>query len=180
MLYFYHGVPDDMRGSKLVPLNEMLGLDSQLQAKYLEKYKGREEVLNRKIPLLDCLWNDVVQLLPLHPRQLFELQKELGLIHEIPNYRYFQIDPSTLDSQQAVVYFKTAPGDENITVKWLKDVDLEELQVVPRATRNYYESMIDAERPVFNYQFVPHVMYKGSVDVSGVRIIGIDKLEGEC
>ena len=170
-MYFYHGIPEDMKGTKLIPLNKMLEVDSKLRDKYLEKYKGREEILGRKIPLLDCLWNDVVQLLPLHPRQLFGLQKELGLITEIPDYKYYQIDTSTLDPSQTVVYFKTAPGEENVTVKWLEDVQLEKLQIIPEATRKYYESIVGTGEPVFNYQFVPHVIYRGTIDVSSAQVI---------
>lgn len=172
-MHLYHGIPEDMKGSELIPLNKMLEVDADLRAKYLEKYKGREEILKRKIPLLDCLWNDVVQLLPLHPRQLFELQQELSLINEIPDYRYYQIDVNTLDPKKTVIYFKTAPGEENVTVKWLKDVSLDELQTIPEATRKYYESMVGTGEPVFNYQFVPHVVYQGSIDVSSVQVINL-------
>jgi hypothetical protein len=171
MATFYHGIPEDMEGTELVPLNAMFAKRPDLHAKYLEKYKGREEILERKIPLLDCLWNDVVQLLPLHPRQLFELQQQLGLIAEVPRYRYFAIDAMTLDPEQAVVYFKTAPGEENVTVKWLTDVDLESLQNIPPATQGYYKSLVGTGEPVFNYQFVPHIVYKGSIDVSDASVV---------
>ena len=174
-MYFYHGIPEDMKGSELIPLNKMLEVDPELRAQYLEKYKGREEVLERKILLLDCLWNDVVQLLPLHPRQLFELQKELDLIKEIPDYRYYRINIDALDPLQTVVYFKTAPGEENVTVKWLRDVQLEELHGIPEATRKYYESMVGTDEPVFNYQFVPHIIYKGTVDVSSAQVINLQR-----
>lgn len=164
-----------MRGSELIPLNKMLEIDPELSTRYLEKYKGREEILERKIPLLDCLWNDVIQLLPLHPRQLFELQEELGLIPEIPDYRYYQIDASTLDPSRTVVYYKTAPGEENVTIKWLKDVRLEELQSIPEATRKYYQSMVGAGEPVFNYQFVPHIVHRGTIDVSSAQVIHLQR-----
>ncbi len=170
-LYCYHGVPEDLRGNQLIPLNEMMKVDAELRDKYLEKYKGREEVLERKIPLLDCLWNDVVQLLPLLPRKLFELQQKLGLITELPDYRYFRIDPSALDPDKTVVFFKTAPGDEHVTVKWLRDVDLTEIQDIPLATRGYYESMVGTGEPVFNYQFVPHIVYHGTIDISSAKTI---------
>lgn len=173
MQYFYHGVPENMKGDELVPLSKMLELDPGLRAKYLEKYKDREEILERKIPLLDCLWNDVVQLLPLHPYKLFELQNELGLIPEIPDYKYLEINARILDPSQTVVYFKTAPGEENVTVKWLKDVDFEELQDIPEATRKYYESMVGTGEPVFNYQFVPHIVYRGVVDTASARTINL-------
>lgn len=110
-MYLYHGIPEDMKGGKLIPLSKMLEVDPELWAKYLEKYKWREEILERKIPLLNCLWNDIVQLLPLHPCQLFEVQKELGLIIETLDYKYYQIDSSTLDPSQTIIYFKTALGE---------------------------------------------------------------------
>lgn len=173
MTYIYHGVPEDMKGDKVIPLNQMLATDPELRDKYLEKYKGREEILERKIPLLDCLWNDVVQLLPLNPKKVFESQIELGLIDTIPDYNYFEIDSSSLDPSRTVVYFKTAPGEENVTVKWLKDVSLDDLQELPQATRKYYESLVGKDEQVFNYQFIPHVVHMGVVDVSGSKIISI-------
>lgn len=173
MTYIYHGIPEDMKGSTLIPLSEMMTVDPELRAKYLEKYKGREEILERKIPLLDCLWHDVVQLLPLHPKKLFELQKRLGLIEQIPKYRYFQIDTSQLDASKTVVYFKTAPGEKNVTVKWLTDVDLNDLQDVPAATAGYYKNMVGTGEPVFNYQFVPHVIYRGYINISDAKIISL-------
>lgn len=177
MNYLYHGVPEDMKGHSLIPLNDMLVLDSALQTKYLEKYKGREKILEGKIPLLDCLWNDVVQLLPLHPKKLFELQQTLGIIKEIPNYRYFQIDVRLLDPRKTVVYFKTAPGEQNVAVKWLRDINIENLQDIPAATINYYKSMVETGEPVFNYQFVPHIIYKGTIDVSQAEIINLQELK---
>lgn len=172
-VFFYHGVPPEFEGDELIPLIDMFAKRPDLHEKYLEKYKGREEVLERKIPLLNCSWDDVVQLLPLHPWQLFELQKELGLIDEIPDYQYFQIDPGTLDPAKTAVFFKTAPGDKNVTVKWLADVNLDELQLIPPATVDYYKSMIGTGEPVFNYQFVPHILYRGVIDIAAVPVVDL-------
>ena len=173
MTYLYYGIPEYMIGDSMIPLNEMMSVDSELREKYLEKYKGREEILERKIPLLDCLWNDVVQLLPLHPKKLFELQQQLGIVENIPDYRYFQIDPNSLDPGKTVVYFKTAPGEENVTVKWLADVNLNDLQDIPSATVEYYRNMVSTSEPVFNYQFVPHIVYKGTIDISSANIVSL-------
>lgn len=173
MTYIYHGVPEEMKGNELIPLSRMQSTYLALSDKYLEKYKGREEIIERTIPLLDCLWNDVVQLLPLHPRKVFECQKELGLIDTTPSYKYFEIDLDLLNPDKTVVYFKTAPGEENVTVKWLRDVDLSELQEVPEATINYYQSLIGTGEPVFNYQFIPHIIYKGSVDIRHAGVVRV-------
>lgn len=112
-----------------------------------------------------------MQLLPLNPKKLYELQKRLGIIKANPDYRYFQIDISKLELSKTVIYFKTAPGDQNVTVKWLADVSLDDLQDVPPATIDCYNSMVGAGEPVFNYQFAPHIVYKGSIDVSDAGIV---------
>ncbi len=171
MAYIYHSVPDRMTGDILLPLNQMKHAQPALYREYAQKYRGREAVMEREIPLLNCLWNDVIQFLPLHPAKIFTLQRELGLIEAMPGYRFFQIDLSQLDPNKTVVYFKDAPGDENVVVKWLREVDLGALQEVPQATVEYYKSLVGSGELPFNYQFVPHILYLGEVNVAGVPII---------
>ncbi|MDB5175795.1 MAG: group-specific protein [Candidatus Saccharibacteria bacterium] len=154
-----------------MPLNQMESAYPELYEKYVQKYEGREAILQKRIPLLDCLWNDVVQFLPLHPGKIFELQKEFGLISEVPPYKFFQIDLSSLDPAQTVVYFKTAPGEENVSVQWLRDIDFDALQEVPQATVEYYKSLVGTGELPFNYQFVPHILYRGELNIAGVAVI---------
>ncbi len=172
-MYFYHGMPNPMIGTKLIPLNRMPISMCDIRALHLSKYVGREEILKRRVPLLNCLWNDVVQLLPLHPRKIFEKQVNLGLLNEMPEYAFFQIDVRTLDPDITVVYFKNAPGEESVVVKWLRDVDLNSLQEVPPATTHYYESLVGLNEPPFNYQFVPHILHMGEIDVTHATRITI-------
>ncbi len=169
MNYIYHGVPDQMIGTELKPLTQIYETNSELHKKYSEKYKGREELLERRIPLLNCLWNAVVHLSPLHPRKVFELQKELGLILDLPSCEYFEIDLTTLDPGKTVVYFKTGPGEENTETKWLKDIDFATLREIPPATIAYYKSLVGTGEQPFNYQFIPHILYKGSLDISSAH-----------
>ena len=91
----------------------------------------------------------------------------------MPKYTFFEIDIHALEAEQTVVFFKDAPGDEHIKVRWLNDVELDDLQEVPEATIRYYESLIGKNEAPFDYQFVPHVLYKGEIDVSGAKIITI-------
>jgi len=174
MQYVYHGLPEQMIGNELIPLNQMHRGHPELRDKYLEKYKGREEILERKIPLLDCLWNDVVQFLPVHPRKVFELQKKLGIIPEVPAYKFFEIDLSLLDPRKTVVFFKDAPGEENAIVKWLSDVDFTSTQEIPPATIAYYKTLVGTGELPFNYQFIPHIVHRGSVEITGAEIITIN------
>ena len=171
MSFIYHGVPENMRGTTLMPLSMMQQEMPDLFQNQLKKYSGREEITERRIDLLNCLWTEVVQFLPLHPQIVFDLQKTLGLIPEVPPYRFFEIDLSELDPAHAAIYFKTAEGEENSQVKRLDEVDWENLQGVPPATRKYYASLVGTGELPFNYQFIPHVLYRGTVDISKARII---------
>jgi hypothetical protein len=177
MNFIYHGVPDPMAGNQLLPLNQMESTMPEIREKNLQKYKGREEILKRRIPLLDCLWNDVVQFLPLHPQKVFELQKELGLISSVPKYKFYKIDLGKLDPEQTVIFFKTAPGEENVEVKWLSQVDFELLQDIPEATLDYYKSLIGTGELPFNYQFIPHILYRGAVDISDATIVTLENTQ---
>lgn len=160
-----------MVGTLLQPLNAMQQSNPELYAKYAQKYKGREAIMQKRIPLLDCLWNDVIQFLPLDPKKIFEKQVEMGFIHEVPPYKYFQINQHVLDPDKTVVYFKTAPGEEHASVQWLRDVDFASLQQIPQATLNYYQSLAGRGEVPFNYQFVPHILYLGEVDVSSAQVV---------
>ena len=173
MQYIYHGVPEQMVGYELVPLNHMRDALSTVRDTALEKYKGRAGILERKIPLLDCLWNDVLQFTPVHPRKAFELQVQLGLIPKMPHYEFYEIDLATLDPKKTVVYFKTAAGEENVRVQWLRDVDFDALQQIPPATIKYYKTLVGTGELPFNYQFIPHILYQGTVDISKSPVIAL-------
>jgi hypothetical protein len=170
----YHGAPDPMIGHILVPLNQQKSAYPNLYKLHVAKYEGREEILQRPIPLLDCSWNDVLQFTPVHPQKVFKLQVELGLIPSVPPYKFFEVDSDLLDADKTVVFFKTAPGEENTSVEWLRDVDPSSLQSIPETTISYYKSLIGTGELPFNYQFVPHVTYMGNLDVSGLPVITLE------
>lgn len=171
MFYIYHNVPEEMIGTRLMPLTEMAKIRPDLSGKYTEKYKGREEIMERRVPLLNCLWNEVVQFLPFHPGEAFGLQVQMGILPKMPHYEFFEIPLELLDPEKTAVYFKTAPGEENAQIKMLKDVDFALIQDMPQATKDYYQTLVGSGELPFNYQFVPHVLYKGILDVSSVKTI---------
>lgn len=169
--YIYHGIPEPMEGNVLKPLNRLKYEHPDRYAQHVAKYADREELLHRKIPLLNCLWNDVLQFLPIHPEKVFRQQLELGLISKIPAYRFFEIDTRDIDRKRTVVYFKNGPMRDDFEVKWLDEVNLADLQDIPSETVQYYKSLINSGELPFNYQFIPHILYLGNVNISGTKII---------
>jgi len=111
--------------------------------------------------------------LPFHPRKIFELQVAMKLIPELPHYKFFEIDLSLLNPTRTVVFFKDKPGEENVVVKWLADVDFNAIQEIPQATIEYYKTLVGTGELPFNYQFVPHIVHMGNVDVSNSEIISL-------
>lgn len=111
--------------------------------------------------------------MPLHPQKVFELQAQLGIISEVPPYKFFEIEMSLLDPRKTVVFFKDAPGEENVNVKWLSDVDFASLQEIPPATITYYKTLVGTGELPFNYQFIPHIFHMGNVGVASAQVITI-------
>lgn len=78
--YVYHRRTKNFRGDWIVPLNLMPHMDgfSKIHQLAMSKYQGREHLLSRIIPTLNCLWNDVIFLSPLHPNKHYEEYKKIG------------------------------------------------------------------------------------------------------
>ena len=54
MTAVWHGVPRDVIGDALFPLSQLRDLDAGLYESQRAKYAGREEVLDYRLPVLDC------------------------------------------------------------------------------------------------------------------------------
>jgi hypothetical protein len=89
----------------------------------------------------------------------------------VPPYHFFEIDSEQLDPDNIVVFFKDAAGEEHVRFEWLRDVDEELISKIPPATMAYYESLVGTGELPFNYQFIPHIMYKGSIDIVNAQIL---------
>lgn len=173
MDYVYHAVPQEMNGTKIVPINILKQKNPELYESYLSKYKGREEIQAQTIPLFDCTWGDVVQTTSVHPQKIWDAQKEMGIDSPALPKEYYKIPINALDKEKTAIFLKDAPGEKYIQYKWLEDTDISSIQEVPPSTLVYYKmSALHGDTP-FNFQFIPHVFYAGEIDVSGVEIIRI-------
>ena len=60
MPFVYHIVHEKMHGKMLYSLNSLKRKYPQAYKEEIKKYKGRKEVMKRKIPHLNCYWNDAI------------------------------------------------------------------------------------------------------------------------
>lgn len=178
MNYVYHFVPHNLRGSVLYPLNVLKYKFPNLYSNQVKKYKRREKLLEVKIPYLECLWNEVLHFSPVHPVQIRDALLEEGF-NKYP-IRWFEIDPIALNfnSQNTVIYL--APPKE-----WLdfsktssefiqfSNIRLEELSTLPSATVAHYKTAKQKAEKPFLFHRVPHVLYRGIINLEQVKIISI-------
>ena len=60
MPFVYHIRSADFRGTTLYPLNRLRDRYPDVYEAQRAKYRGREWLLEARVPLLDVLWNDVI------------------------------------------------------------------------------------------------------------------------
>jgi hypothetical protein len=181
MQYFYHHVPKNLQGTTLYPLSVLKSKIPEIYESEISKYDGRKYVTQQRIPLLrDCLWNEVIFMTTVNPQELFDARAEAGW-GKIPPQKYFRIDPSTLDQEKlAVSLFKVKELNAKSGVKaddfvkYSQD-DIDKYAILPQATKNYYRYEHEHGQPKIRlfYRYVPHILYKGEIDISNAEIITI-------
>jgi hypothetical protein len=173
--YLYHKVPPHMHGKVLFPLNDLRAIDEDLYLLQEKKYEGRKNIMKREIPPLDCLWNDVLHFSPIHPALLKKELESRGLA--IKEFQYFQIDPEMLDPERTIVYLcQREVLDNSINPKDFVAYNpslVGEYSQVPDRLKKYYQDKIDQGETPLLYAGAPHILYRGTLDISQVPIVKI-------
>ena len=173
-MFLYHRIPQELRGTKLYPLNKLKETHQDLYASLVTNYFGREEVMKQMVPALECLWNDVIFLSPVAPSLVAEVRREHG-ISARPG-RSFVIDSETLDKDKLLLYrhrpswlAKQEPEkEEYVRFLDLTEKDTEELSKVPECAR---WSMNKFGKESLFFGCIPHILYLGEIDVVNVSIL---------
>ena len=90
-MYIYHFKRKSIKGSELIPLNVQKKLLPEVYNEHVKKYKNREHLLEKRIPILDCLWNDVLHFSPINPQLIWDVFKREGLVPEIRKGEVFEV-----------------------------------------------------------------------------------------
>ena len=171
----YHRKSPDFRGNVLYPLNALRAVAVDLYERQRSKYVGREEILRQRVPLLNCLWNDVLHFSPVHPARVAELARAEGLVwHEA---QWFQIDAVAAGftpANTAVFRYADTRLEGPIGDEEFEPFDIERLarmSELPASTREYYRSVAPGSSRYFIFVGVPHVLHRGPVDVAAARLV---------
>lgn len=175
MAFIYHIVPKKLSGTRLIPLNEMKKLLPEVFVSEAKKYMGREKILERSIPKINCLWNDVLHFSPVSPEIIYSRLEELGF-GKYPELKWFKIPIQKISNSPAVIY--TAPLNPRPDFKLAEeDVEIFDAQNWKEQTQlsglaeNYFLKCKSESKSPLPFQFTQHVLVKAQVDISDVQII---------
>jgi len=169
MNYLYHMVPPTMRGSTLYPLNQLRKTHPDLYVLEIKKYVGREHVRDTKIPPLKCSWGDVLHLTAVNPASINKALRAAGA--KPINDGFYKIPADAIDLKFTTVYLYS--NSENQTSKDFIPFDSKhtsQYMKMPIETEEYYKSSILQGRKPLLFHLIPHILYKGSIDVIGLEI----------
>ncbi len=167
MNFLYHQVPSEMRGNILFPLNQLKEIHPDLYLKEVEKYIGREWILDERIPPLECFWNDVLFLSAIHPYTLVHQLRKVGLPIK-PRWQFFVIDPVKLDPSLLTVFLYSGNGRD---YEEFQKENLSRYAIIPEKTKQYFrQEAARGQRPLL-YHHIPHILYRGPIQAAGLEII---------
>ncbi|MGB2994167.1 MAG: group-specific protein [Paenisporosarcina sp.] len=180
MDYVYHMVSKKMTGEVLISLNEIKLMHPELYKTYSIKYfdhPERESLLLKSIPKLNCLWNDVIFLLPLHPYYVYEALHSLGVSIK-KDLMFYEIPTERLMKNKNAVYFynkenykgpATDIPDEEIEI--IDMISHQECSALPSDTLAYFTEEHKKGVNFGMFAHIPHILSLGNINVKGVNKI---------
>lgn len=176
MDYLYHIQHNNMKGDILYPLNMLREVYPEVYEQQVKKYAGREQLLKHRIPILNCLWNDVLHFSAVNPVEIKKSLMEAGDKSEFKK-SFYRFDPKLLEPENTVIFLYTHTNvkdklDEENFILYNPD-KISEYSLMPQATKDYYKEMISEDKRPLLYHRIPHILYKGVLNTAMVEIVSI-------
>lgn len=145
----------------------------------MAKYEGREALLERRVPHLGCLWNDVVFFSAVDIRRIKAMFEAEGV--ELGTWRWFEVPVDRLDPKRTVITSRAhldAPlkeygdfGMSDDAFEFLTPEALAAAQATPTRLREHIRKARSKGRRPLMFVSCPHVLYEGEVDLAGVPVV---------
>jgi hypothetical protein len=158
-----------MLGTILHPLNEMRSHHPDLFNAKIQKYHGRESVMEQTVGILNCKWNDVIHLTPLDPKETLRALQAAG---GKPSSASFWKIPVEMLDEDSTVYFTYKISDTGLEKEYFKfsKDSYEEMKAVPERTFEYYQYMFSQGKNPLMYHLVPHILTLKPIDTTSLEI----------
>lgn len=171
MSYLYHGKHPEIKGDILYPLNMLRAIYPDLYDAHVKRYAGKEKILEDVIPVLNCLWNDVLHFSPVHPAEIKKAFTELGKDFEA---EYFEVPAELLEPEKSIIYLngeipKMDPKN------WLpfSPETVSQFSQLPELTKLHYKEQFEKNESPLLYAKTPHILYKGALNIKNFQIITV-------
>lgn len=161
----YHIPPEKMVGTKLVPLTTLQRIVPELAKQSIAKYRGREDVAAILIPCLSCTWLDVIHMFAVSPKLIQERQRLLGG----PPLQFYEIVSDSLDINFLGVYYRDDEETGNMIFESFNtSIPLDRPD---EEHEKWFHEEIAAGRRLPLFAGIPHILYKGEIDISDCPIV---------
>ncbi|UCH22789.1 MAG: hypothetical protein JSU83_06130 [Deltaproteobacteria bacterium] len=179
MSFIYHIKPVRMFGDILYPLNTLREINKDIYEFHTSKYIYRKILMEQKIPVLNCLWNDVLHCLPLDLRLIYKALIKTGH-HKVGNKEFFKIPIDLLKNIKFVKYkfdkefFDKERKEYVLTTEDIEPLTIEsyrELSELPNKTIEWYKQCAESRRGVpLLFRYIPHIFVKGNIPIKEVDV----------
>lgn len=178
-MFIYHFKRKNMVGNKLVPLNAQKATMPEIYREHIKKYNGREKLLEKRIPILDCLWNDVLHLSPINPQLILDVYHKCDFVPEARKgeiFEVYKIPVSKLTDDKTVCFQSFNYDFHNYSPDLDKYFNFtlneyRELTEVPEKQIKVWHNDKKAGRALFWYSHIMHILTRDEIDVSDCEVI---------
>ncbi len=176
MAYIYHRCPENMKGSLIYPMSELLEIYPDIFAARQKHHQFQPHVLEGSIPRLGCFWNDTLHFTALHPQKISDALKKFG--YSGIKLRYYEVPAEKLEPEKTIVYLNK-PREPGSSVKVTDFADYNPVEISKydfiseESINKYNKNFPTSDEFLLNYG-APYILYKGKLDVSGLKIIEIN------
>jgi hypothetical protein len=167
--FVYHGVPADLCGDVLLPLNRLRVAYLDLGKRYLAKYQGREGAPLRPVAPLGCTVGDVLMFSPVHPADLRAAMEEAGRPW-VARRHWFAVDAARHFRREDTVLL--LPGGDPTAPVFVpyEPGSLAHYRAVSERQRQKYRET-PADKPVLLFSGTVHVLHRGAIPLDGLTVV---------
>ncbi len=175
--YAYHVLKESFVGKTIYPLNQLKNIHPDIFQLEIKKYQGRELLMSSVNPILNCLWNDVVQFSCLDPKLTFEAAKHFNPNLKGRTFRIFALDLCNIKENEACLFTPKSTRFlhvlENDQYEKYNSETFENLSCVPDLQIDRWQEDAKNNKPLLLWSRTKHFFYKSPISLSEGKIYEI-------
>ncbi|MEO8446412.1 MAG: hypothetical protein ABI528_02895 [bacterium] len=132
--------------------------------------------MQHRIPVMHCLWNDVLHFSAVNPSEIKQALIEAGRNSDFEMISY-QVDAKLLTPEDTIVYLyahdkvEDKLNPENFTA--YNSDEVSKYSSMSQATKDYYKEIYLEGRQPLLFHRIPHILYKGTLDIKYLPIVSV-------